>query len=301
MPVSVLPAAAAALSEPTSVALAARVQLAAVTTPLLAAPIPTAYVAAPEPMTGGGPPVLLIHGFDSSLFEFRRLLPLLEPHAPTWAVDLLGFGFSDRILSPDLSPGAIKLHLHSFWRQMIDRPVVLVGASMGGAAALDFALTYPDAVAGLVLIDGAGFAAGPAMGSLMVPPLDSWATAFLRNPRVRRSISRQAYCDKTFVTPDAELCAALHLACPGWKEALIRFTKSGGYNFLAPKIPQIACPTLAIWGEQDRILGTQDARRFERAIAGCELVWVPQCGHVPHLEKASETAAAMLPFLGRLG
>ena len=72
MPVSVLPAAAAALSEPTSVALAARVQLAAVTTPLLVAPIPTAYVAAPEPMTGGGPPVLLIHGFDSSLFEFRR-------------------------------------------------------------------------------------------------------------------------------------------------------------------------------------------------------------------------------------
>lgn len=296
MPVSVLPAAAAGLSESTSVALAARVQLAAIHTPLSEIPIPTAHVAAK--VLADAPPLLLIHGFDSSLFEFRRLLPQLEAHQTVWAVDLLGFGFSDRTF-PALSPGAIKQHLYSFWQQKINRPVVLVGASMGGAAAIDFALTYPDAVAGLVLIDAAGFAAGPAMGNLMVPPLDSWATAFLRNPRVRRNISRQAYFDKSFVTPDAELCAALHLECPAWKEALIAFTKSGGYNFLTQKISTITCPTLVIWGEQDKILGTKDARRFEQAIAGSQLVWIPQCGHVPHLEKPEETAAAVLAWSAR--
>ena len=169
---------------------------------------------------------------------------------------------------------------------------------MGGAAALDFALTYPDCVAALVLIDSAGFAAGPAMGKLMFPPLDSWATAFLRNPAVRRKISVNAYHDPGWVTPDAELCAALHLQCPGWKEALIAFTKSGGYNFLAPNIRQVSRPTLIIWGQQDRILGVKDADRFAQAIADSQLRWIPQAGHVPHLEKPLETATAMIEFCG---
>ncbi|MBD0334333.1 MAG: alpha/beta fold hydrolase [Cyanobacteria bacterium Co-bin13] len=286
-----LPAAAAALTEDTSIQLVQQMQQAAIATPLSPQPISTAFVC-----QGEGVPLLLLPGFDSSLLEFRRLVPLLAQQVQTWAVDLLGFGFSDRSL-PTLDPGAIKLHLHSFWQQQIGRPVVLVGASMGGAAAIDFALTYPECVAGLVLLDSAGFAAGPAMGRLMFPPLDSWATAFLASPGVRRRISEQAYCDRAFVTADAQLCASLHLQSPRWKEALIAFTKSGGYNFLNQKIPQITCPTLIIWGRQDRILGIKDAARFEQAIVNSQLVWIEQCGHVPHLEKPQETAAAILPFV----
>jgi len=290
---SVLPAAYQELTEATSVAMARAIQTVEVKTPLITESIPTAYAAAGQ----GEPPLLLIHGFDSSQLEFRRLWPLLGVYRQTWAVDLLGFGFSDRALSPTLSPGAIKLHLYSFWQQMIGRPAVLVGASMGGAAAIDFALTYPEAVTALVLIDSAGFAAGPAMDKFMVPPLDSLATAFLRSPRVRRSISRQAYFNKALVTADSELCAALHLQAPRWKEALIIFTKSSGYNFLSNKITQISHPTLIIWGEQDRILGTKDALRFKQAISHSELVWIPECGHVPHLEKPEVTAGAITTFV----
>ena len=288
-----LPTDAQALTESTSLQIAQRIQQVPLQSSLTSDPITTTYVQQGD----GTPPLLCIHGFDSSLFEFRRLLPRLAQEAQAWAVDMLGFGFTDRAVYSAISPAAIKQHLHDFWRQMVAQPCIVVGASMGGAAAIDFTLTYPDAVAGLVLLDSAGFAAGPAMGKFMVPPLDSWATAFLRNPRVRRNISRQAYYGKSWVTADAELCAALHLQCPRWKEALIAFTKSGGYNFLSPRIQDIDCPSLVIWGEQDKILGTKDARRFQQTLPNCELVWVPACGHVPHLEKSDFTAAAILQFV----
>ncbi|MEO0456113.1 MAG: alpha/beta fold hydrolase [Cyanobacteria bacterium P01_A01_bin.114] len=286
-----LPADIQNLTEDTSVALSKAIQFAEVATPLSDQPIPTSYVC-----QGAGPPILLIHGFDSSLFEFRRLVPCLAERFQVWVVDLLGFGFTDRTVVSSYSPEAIRLHLYSFWQQMIGQPVILGGASMGGAAAIDFGLTYPDAVSKLVLFDSAGFAAGPAMGRVMFPPLDSWATAFLKRPGVRRRISQQAYCDRTLVTPDAELCASLHLQAPRWKEALISFTKSGGYNFLSQKIRAISMPTLVLWGEQDRILGTQDAQKFQKTVADSQLVWLPECGHVPHLEKPRAVADSIIKF-----
>jgi len=284
-----LPTAASALTESTSIALAQHIQQVEVETELSFLPIPTTYMCQGQ----GQPPILLLHGFDSSLFEFRRLLPQLAPFRETWAVDLLGFGFTDRTVAPTVSPAAIKQHLYGFWQQQIDQPVVLVGASMGGAVAIDFTLTYPNAVSHLVLLDSAGLAAGSAMGKLMFPPLDRWATAFLKNPGVRRRISRQAYADKSFVTPDAELCAALHLGCGNWAEALIAFTKSGGYNFLSDRIAEITLPTLILWGRQDKILGTQDATRFADLLPQATLQWIEDCGHVPHLEKAAEVAVAL--------
>jgi len=290
--VTTLPADAQHLTEDTSVALARQVQFANISTSLAEQPIATSYVCA-----GTGKPILLIPGFDSSIFEFRRLVPQLTASAQVWTMDLLGFGFTDRTSGAPITPAAIKQHLHSFWQQQIGEPMILAGASMGGAAAIDFALEFPEAVEKLVLLDSAGFAAGPAMGKFMVPPLDSWATAFLRNPGVRRRISQQAYCDRTLVTPDAELCAALHLQMPNWKEALITFTKSGGYNFLSNYIQKIEAPALIIWGEQDKILGTKDAQRFKQTIPHNQLVWIPQCGHVPHLEKSKDTAEAIASFL----
>ncbi len=286
-----LPPAAAQLTEPTSIALANQIQRQAIATPLSPNAIATAFV-----RQGTGAPLLLVHGFDSSVFEFRRLQPLLADHYTTWNVDLLGFGFTDRPVDVPFTPAAIKTHLYATWKTLIGEPMILVGASMGGAAAIDLALTYPDAVRQLVLIDSAGFAKGPDISKFMVPGLGYLATAFLRRPGVRRSVSLKAYADARFVTPDAELCAALHLQHPRWQDALIAFTKSGGYNFLSDKIAQLALPTLILWGDSDQILGTADAAQFATAIAHSQLVWIPNCGHVPHLEQPQKTRDAILEF-----
>ena len=289
---SYIPSEASGLTESTSIALAKQIQQVSISTALSKEDIATTYVH----QGSGNPPILLIHGFDSSLLEFRRCLPILSEQQSTYAVDLLGFGFTQRNLDIPLNPENIKIHLYHFWQTVIEQPVILAGASMGGAAAIDFTLTYPEAVAKLVLIDSAGLAKQPAIGKFMIPPLDYFATEFLRNPKIRQNISRAAYFDKSFASLDAQTCAALHLKCSNWNKSLIAFTKSGGYGSFADKISQIQQPTLILWGKQDKILGTKDAAKFVQAIANSTLVWIDNCGHVPHLEQPQVTAREILKF-----
>lgn len=280
------------LTESTSISLVQSIEQQAIATPLGSQDIATTYV------RGGrsGTPILLIHGFDSSILEFRRLLPLLASENETWAVDLLGFGFTDRVAGIPFSPMAIKTHLYYFWKTLIQEPVILVGASMGGAAAIDFTLTYPEAVKKLVLIDSAGMAAGSVMSKYMFSPLDRLASEFLRHPRIRNSISRAAYKNRSLASIDAQLCAALHLEMPLWDQALIAFTKSGGYSSFKKKLDQIKQPTLILWGKEDRILRIGDAYKFKQAIAHSKLIWIQDCGHVPHLEQPEITSQHILEF-----
>jgi pimeloyl-ACP methyl ester carboxylesterase len=297
-----LPPLATQLTEETSRQMAAALRQKAIATPLCPEPIQTTYVQQGR----GDPPLLLLHGFDSSVFEFRRLLPVLAPSFETWAIDLLGFGFTERPSQLTFSPATVKEHLYYTWRTLIGRPVVLVGASMGGAAAIDFALTYPDAVQRLVLLDSAGFAKAPPSGRWLLP-LTYMGTEVLRNAWVRDRISQSAYHNPKWASADAACCAALHLACPGWRKALVAFALSGGYNFLADQIAEIPMKTLILWGRSDRILGTADASRFEQALGSIDgdgtprgtLVWLDECGHVPHLEQPQKTAELIQAFVNQ--
>jgi pimeloyl-ACP methyl ester carboxylesterase len=281
-------AAAQALTEPSSIKLFQQIRYQEIE--LNGKTIASSYVQAGHQ----GTPIVLLHGFDSSVMEFRRLLPLLATQQETWAVDLLGFGFDLRSPQTTYSPDQITAHLQAFWRSQIQRPMVLVGASMGGAAAIDFTLNYPDSVAHLVLIDSAGLQQPPKIGKFMVPPFDHWATTFLKNPRIRQSVSKSAYFDPSYASEDARLCAALHLECDYWGAALISFTKSGGYGNYGDRLNQIQQPTLILWGKSDRILGTKDAQKFHQLIPHSQLTWLECCGHVPHLEQPQATAAAIL-------
>jgi pimeloyl-ACP methyl ester carboxylesterase len=292
-----LPSAVEQLSEPTSVALAQSIQIKEMITPLSPQPIRTSYVL----QGSGNTPILLIHGFDSSVLEFRRLLPLLALTHPTWAVDLLGFGFTERQRDIAYSPAAIKTHLYHFWKTLIGQPVILLGASMGGAAAIDFTLTYPKLVQKLILIDSAGLKGGSALSKLMFPQLYSLAAEFLRNSQVRDRICRSAYKNPDLINDDTLCCRDLHIEMANWKESLITFTQSGGYQaFKLQQLGKIGQPTLILWGDSDRILGTKDGEKFRQAIPQSQLIWIPDCGHIPHVEKPEITAHHILDFTGEI-
>jgi pimeloyl-ACP methyl ester carboxylesterase len=260
--------------------------------------VPTAVVTPRKEFSAYPAPLLLLHGFDSSLLEFRHLLPPLEPHWPLYAVDLLGSGFTAHLPSVDVNPATIRQHLYCTWKSLIDRPVTLLGASLGGAVAIDFALNHPDCVERLILIDSVGFSGSFPLGKWLFSPLVDWGADWLH---FRKNFASQAMgiipvFNKS--QQDLVLCSSLHQAMPGWKEAVKSFTRSGGYSYLKTVIPEVPQPTLIIWGNEDKTLGTEDARRFEQAIAHSRLVWVKGGNHAPHIHYPRAVAKAITEYLG---
>ncbi len=292
---SFLPLSVQQLTESESIEFASQIQRTEIITSLLAQPITTSYIRQGQ----GGIPLVFLHGFDSSILEFRRIIPIIAADREVWAIDLLGFGFTERLPDCPFSTASILTHLHAVWQTMINQPIILVGVSMGGAAAIEFTLNYPKAVHQLILIDSAGFSQPPALGKFLIQPLGQLATKFLASPNVRKGISEKAYFDPAFNTIDAQLCAALHLAMPRWSEALIAFTRSGGYGYLLDRLAEIQQETLIIWGRQDQILGTKPAQQFQDRLLHAQLDWVENCGHVPHLEQAVMTAQLIQAFISR--
>eukprot|EP00741_Cyanophora_paradoxa_P007972 tig00000133_g7712.t1 len=266
------------LTEPASITQAKRYQLQPIQTDLIREPIDTAFVRL-EPevpnLMSFIYPVVCLHGFDSNSFEYRRLLPLLSQRVETYAVDMLGFGFTDRTniagwdaypkFNDTIGPDAIRRHLYAFWKQVVKRPMTLVGASLGGAAALDFALEYPEAVHQLVLIDSAGYDLLPPAAKLLVPPIDRLAMEYLRSQKLREQAGTMSYVDTGLSTPDAVLCGRLHTRLPKWVEANIDFMKSGGFR-VRDRIPEVQQETLVLWGEADQIVPPSNAQRFSEDI-----------------------------------
>lgn len=260
-----------------------------ITTPLTSQAITTAYIH----QGGNGIPILLLHGFESSLLEFHLLIPLLATNNETWAVDLLGFGFTQRLENIDYSPATIKTHLYHFWKTQINRPVILVGASMGGATAIDFTLTYPDSVNQLILINSVGYSGSFPQGRFLFPPIDYLVVEYWKYRKLKALFFSEIFGNLIDSEITSLQCACLHLNMPNWHEAMISFTKSGGYSEITPRIKEIAKPTLILWGKNDKTIPIEDADKFKRDIAQSKLIWL-NCGHNPQLEKPERVAEKIL-------
>ncbi|XP_030956686.1 uncharacterized protein LOC115978911 isoform X3 [Quercus lobata] len=180
-------------------------------------------------------PVVLLHGFDSSCLEWRYTYPLLEEAGfETWAVDILGWGFSDLERLPPCNVASKREHFYQ--------------------------------VEKLVLIDASVYAEGT--GNL--------ATL----PRIA------AYAG----------VGRLHCLYPWWEDATVDFMISGGYNVSA-QIQQIKKKTLIIWGEEDQIIINKLAVRLHCELPNATIRQIPDCGHLPHVERPNSVAKLIVDFV----
>lgn len=251
-------------------------------------------------------PLLLVHGFDSSCLEFRRLGPELAALGiSTYAVDLLGWGFTQYNAISDFSANAKIEALQSFWKVVgNNEPVCIGGASLGGAAAIEFASAPESPAKAAIMIDAQGFTDGIGPPSLLPPFLarlvsrNGYGVKVLKSEGLRNSANQMSYFDKdTFATEDALKTGRIHCFQEGWEEAQLSFIKSGGF-YPSKKVKNVSQKTLVLWGREDGILdGKTYAPQFMENLPDAELRWIEKCGHVPHLEQGKETAAIMKEFL----
>ncbi|MEL6385565.1 MAG: alpha/beta hydrolase [Cyanobacteria bacterium J06626_18] len=297
-----LPTLAQQIQDNDAIAFLNRLQRPLVTVPDLMAgqhpvTVPTAVMTTGTQTSADSVPLVLLPGFDSSVLEFRHLIPYLAPHRRIYALDLLGFGFTVYPPSTTIAPSTIRQHLYATWQQLIDRPVALLGASLGGAVAIDLALSHPDCVEQLILVDSVGFSGSFPLGKHLDASLLNWGADWLR---FRKGFALQALARLPLADPslkDKALCALLHQAMPDWKKAIVSFTQSGGYSYLAEHIAAIQQPTLILWGDHDTTLGTEDAWKFKRAIPHSCLVWIAGADHAPHIDAPEAVAKIILQEL----
>ena len=249
----------------------------------------------PVAVIGEGPPLLLLHGFDSSFLEFRRLAPRLKGSFQLFIPDLFGFGFSPRPPQATYGPAAVLNHLDQLLDQLPTSDAVgLIGASMGGSVAVELARRQPERVRDLLLLAPAGLTGQP----MPVPPLlDRLGAWFLGRPGVRRGLCRQAFADPdSDVGAPEEQIASLHLQCPGWGMALAAFARSGG--FAGCGLPLPPQPLHVIWGAQDRILQPR-LKRAAEALLPNPVETIEPCGHLPHIDQPEHVASRCLDLLRR--
>lgn len=251
---------------------------------------------------GQGPAIVFLHGLAASSFSFRDLLPLLEEDFRVIAVDLNGFGFSERAKDPDsyeLGEQASAV-VQLLDRLGVDRARVF-GHSLGAVLAVRMAVTHPDRVSEV-------FLASP-VSEFKPPPwylrngislqLFYFATRVLlsRPERFRKAMGRAFFREASFTDEISEeyrrqlLVAGFRSAFHGYAVALSR------ERDLSHWYEQLSQRVVIFGGERDEIVPPDSLRRLQGLIPGAELNLLPDCGHSAPEEWPGEIAMVVRSVL----
>jgi pimeloyl-ACP methyl ester carboxylesterase len=252
-----------------------------------------------------GSPVILIHGLGGSAEIWMHNIEALAQQHRVYAPDLPGFGRSEKPASP-FTPSGYNSFIDDFRKALnVDR-VSLIGQSLGGGIALQYAIQFPEKVDKLVLVDGAG------LGKEVI-----WTLRLMSLPLIGELIShpsrigvalffKLAVRNTKLITRDFVNLYYEFFTQPGFSAFLLKVVRKfvdihgAKEEFLAPimeNLSRIIQPTLIIWGENDRVLPIRHAYYGKEKIVNSHLHIIKQCGHIPNFERADEFNKLVLDFL----
>lgn len=249
--------------------------------------------------SGTGRPLVLLHGFASSIFTWSETLPALAARHDVVALDFPGFGGTQT--RPTLTADDLARVVPAVADGLGLGAYDLVGHSLGGAVAAVTAAEQPARVRRLVLVDAAGFNLAPSdrpavvRAIALVPP-----AVFELLPLARPATTlglRQVFHDGRLVTVERVNEYLAPMRRPGTAAALRSLMGSRAGLDVPAQLARIRQPTLVIWGRDDGWIDVSHAARFLAAIPGSRVEILDACGHMPQEERPADFARITLAFL----
>jgi len=255
---------------------------------------------------GRGRPVILIHGFGGSMWQWEHQQHVLSAHVRLITLDLLGSGLSDK---PDIEyrPEQMLDYFLGFMDALQIPEATLVGNSMGAGLAIGLALTYPHRVDKLILIDGLPSQVlhkltSPTVKRALESSAPSWLVSLgnrLFGGLMVEPILKEIVYDPALLTPAVLERSNRNRQRPGLIAPImaVRDNLPLWESGFAMRIGDIRQPTLILWGEEDRLFPIAVGEELQRTIKSSMLVKIPKAGHMPQWEQPAISNQAMVEFL----
>lgn len=249
---------------------------------------------------GGGPPVVLVHGWLSSSAVWEQLAQRLSQRFTVYTLDLPGFGESDKPLEGYGVRYGSRL-LYAFCAHFGLTRVSVIGHDIGGDMVMKLASDHPDVVGRIVLV------ATPANEEQIDLPTSLWAAtlpvvgplfyALGRSVRPIRASWMRAFVSESEDVTD-EMIEDSASSTPAAMSKTLSVSKreiAGGR--LARQSRMVRVPVLIVTGEEDQIVDPQAAGVWSKSLDQSEVCLMDECGHMPMIERTGEFNAQILAFL----
>ncbi len=259
------------------------------------------------------PPLILLHGFGAAVEHWRHNIPILGQEHRVYALDLLGFGRSQKAAT-EYTAYLWAEQIYEFWRRFIGQPVILVGNSIGSMVSLTAAFKYPEMVAGLVMLSLPDVSLRQetipkglrpivnTIEGLFAPPLllKSLFNIIRRRWVINRWVGI-AYHDQSAITDELVDMIIIPPQDEGAARAFCLLFEGLRKPNYAPSVkailPHLTIPMLLIWGRQDKIIPIALASKFAKLNPKITLKELDNAGHCPHDERPDRFNKILLDWL----
>jgi haloalkane dehalogenase len=232
-----------------------------------------------------GPAVLLLHGWPTSSYLWRNVMPAVAGHRRVVALDLPGFGESDK-------PIDVR-YTFDFFDEAIDGVadglgrgrVIPVGHDLGGPIALRWALNHPGRAAGLILLNTLVYPEfSDAVRQFVADLHDPVEGARMTGPEGLTELMRSGVADPASLTDETIAAVVAPFGTADARTALVKAATGLEYRVfgdLGRRLPELDTPLRCLYGRQDRLLGDvhDTMTRIQRDVPTAQVTELAECGH----------------------